>query len=198
MASFSTPDTVHIDELYRRPPPPYELEGSRMRFVHFPRVAGAIMITVGTVGSLGFNVTVVVSADVGLESQVVVVSAHNARTSPGLRVMGDEGMRREDALVEPLTEGNEMLTVVELSQEHVDSAAFMKLNSSEQFHTARVIPPLSVGASNFTMTTCPLSENFDDVIAGAGVAENGDSKVTGVDVLLYCSALGPLSTRDTK
>ena len=152
---------------------------------HFPRVTGDCTITVGILGFVGFNVTVVVSSDVGLLAQAATVDVQSALTRPNLSVMGDSVVRYRGTLEESTTGGNDMLTVVEFSQEHNDLEAPLKLKSSEQFHIALVMPPLSVGASNLNITTWPLSENLDEIMTGAGDAEEEDRRVKGVDMLVY-------------
>lgn len=198
VGSLSTPDTVHTDDLYGRPPLPYELVGSRVRLAHFPSVIGDCTITEGVIGFIGFNVTVVLSSDVGLFAQAVKVDVQSAFTRPGISVIGESVVRYGGVIETSITGGNDMLTVVELSQVHIESEALLKRKSSEQFHTALLIPPLSVGASNLTITTCPLSENLADVITGAGVGDEGDRRIKGVDVLVYSFAFRPLNTRETK
>ena len=182
--SRSTPDTVQIDDLYGRPPPPYELVGSRVRLAHFPRVKGDCTMTVGILGFDGFSVTVLVWLDAGLLAHAATVDLQSALTFPTLRMIRESAVRYGE-LEESITGGNEMLTVVEFSQEQSDFVSPLKTKSSEQFHTALVIPALSVGASNLTITTCPLSENLENSITGAGVAEEGDRRTKGVDTLLY-------------
>jgi hypothetical protein len=143
------------------------------------------MMTVGALGFVGFIVTSLVSSDVGLFSQAANVDVQSAFTCPGLSVTGESGMRYTGVLATSFTGGNEMLTVVEFSQVHFEFDALLKVKSSVQFQTASVMPNLSVGASNLIITTCPLSENLDDVIAGAGVGEKGDRRMKGVDMLVY-------------
>ena len=170
--------TVQRTDVYKRPPLPYDPVASRVRFAQAPKVAGALITTVGLEGFDGAWVETLAALAVGLLRQKAADSVQNERNNPALRVTLAPGARYMTLVWTLFTTPKEATTADALIHLHDVIAAPTKLNRPVHGQIAVLIPAESVGLLKVTTTSCPLSENLLNSIDGAGIFDNDDSTST--------------------
>ena len=90
-----------------------------------------------------------------------------------------------------------MLTASESIQEHVDLSALINENKELQGHVPAANPAESVGDRNCTTADCPLSENRQDTISGAGILDSEDRISTLYISVVYSDALLPVIAKES-
>lgn len=157
--------TVHLTEVYRRPPFPYDPVASTVRLAQDPIEDGVKRTIVGADGLRGARVTVAVV----LAAEFEFSSVEKALRRPPRSVTSSPIARYVTPPVSVVANSKTTITALAFAQVHIVLEALVKENKELQGQKAFVIPPESPGESKVMTTICPLSENLDDSILGAGI-----------------------------
>ena len=111
----------------------------------------------------------------GFKAQVLTLPEQYALSRELRKVTASPALKYFALLAASNTTGNDTLTVIALTQEHLDKEAPIKVKSRSHGHVASSIPPLSVGELKVIVTVWPLSDSCTDDSKGAGNSAVDDS-----------------------